>query len=402
MSEMTNHARTGSRRRRARPVRRSTCTTPAQLDSVRPALPDWKWSQMETTPFLFVGAGAVNRPLARQLAGLGMRQALVVDPKRYKPQSVASQCAPDEVGREKATTVADELRRMGVKTLGIVGDIDDLPPGYVEPETVVITAVDNRRGDICANRLAVAMQARLVKVNVEPAYLMGAVSAFDYRSGAPDVCLECRLTDRHYRDQRHPLSCDGGGPQTPTGSPRALSEMIAGTAALAIAQIVCSPDRWGQDWFGKLWRQQLLGGQGGFAEIPANPACRCDHCSPWTNMVRIAGDVRSTSLAELAGQVSIRRPEDLHITCSSPVAFMGRCDRCQRQQPIVRWIRRLNAPVTACECGGGLLAVPFFACREFTARRLESVWELPLAEWGVADHSIVRLTAPDTVRSFVL
>lgn len=357
---------------------------------------------MEKTPFLFVGAGAVNRPLARQLAGLGMRRALVVDPKRYKPQSVASQCAPDEVGWEKATTVADELRRMGVETLGIVGDIDDLPPGYVDPETLLITAVDNRRGDICANRLAVAMQARLVKVNVEPAYLMGAVSAFDYRSGAPDVCLECRLTDRHYRDQRHPLSCDGGGPQTPTGSPRALSEMIAGTAALAIAQIVCSPNRWGQDWFGKLWRQQLLGGQGGFAEIPANPACRCDHCSPWTNMVRIAGDVRSTTLAELAGLLSVSRPEGLHITCSSPVAFMGRCDRCHRQQPIVRWIRRLNAPVTACECGGGLLAVPFFACREFPAQRLESVWELPLADWGVAERSILRLAAPDTVWSFIL
>ena len=74
----------------------------------------------------------MNGPLAEDLAYLGMRRCVVVDPKAYKPQSVVSQCGPADVGRYKADVLAERLRRLGVDATPRVEDVYDLPPGWVE------------------------------------------------------------------------------------------------------------------------------------------------------------------------------------------------------------------------------------------------------------------------------
>src|SRR5947209_297413 len=100
--------------------------------SIQPPLPDMDWRRLAQTPFVFVGAGAVNGPLALDLANLGMKRfALVVDPKAFKNGSISSQCAPEEVGQPKALVLARRLRDRGVETFALVADVFDVDPGWI-------------------------------------------------------------------------------------------------------------------------------------------------------------------------------------------------------------------------------------------------------------------------------
>jgi tRNA A37 threonylcarbamoyladenosine dehydratase len=79
-----------------------------------PPLSEVDWQLVADANVVLVGAGAVGRPLLRGLAQLGLRRAVIVDPKRYRERSIHSQCRPEEVGRLKAEVVAEELTALGV------------------------------------------------------------------------------------------------------------------------------------------------------------------------------------------------------------------------------------------------------------------------------------------------
>jgi tRNA A37 threonylcarbamoyladenosine dehydratase len=53
-----------------------------------PTLTQIDWRLVSDANVVFVGVGAVGRPLPRGLARLGMRRAVVADPKRYRERSV--------------------------------------------------------------------------------------------------------------------------------------------------------------------------------------------------------------------------------------------------------------------------------------------------------------------------
>lgn len=366
------------------------------LKSCLPELPGVDWGLLGQTQFVFVGTGAVNRPLARQLAWLGMRRCLLIDPKRYKQQSIISQCEPHEVGKEKAITVAEELTCFGIQATALVQDVDTVPPGFLGPRSLMIVAVDNRRADICANRLAVRMRCPLIKVNVEPAYLTASIRCYDLRSVPPPVCVECQMTDRHYEQQLHPLSCDGGGAgEQATGSPRPLTHLAANAAALAIAQIVGSPEEWAARWWGKQWQQNLLGGNGSFADLHPNPNCRWDHASAWDPLIRIDG-FEELTLAQLVKESGIEDMSDWQCEFSARVATRVQCPACQQHAAGIWWVSELDQPAATCVCGSEAYAIPFFTHQRLNGKELNTVWEKPLREWGVTPGAVLELSSPET------
>ena len=370
------------------------------LSSCLPELSGVDWSLVGQIHLVFVGMGAVNRPLARQLAWLGMRRCLLIDPKRYKAQSVISQCEPDEVGEEKALVAARELEEMGVKAKALVKDVDVVPPGFLEENSLVVLAVDNRRADICANRLAARMRIPIIKVNVEPAYLTASIRCYDLRHSPPPVCVECQMSDRHYEDQLHPLSCDGSEGERPTGSPRPLSQLAANAAALAIAQIVGSPSEWAGRWWGKQWQQNLLGGRGSFSELHPNPNCHWDHSLAFEPFVRL-GEFGDTSLRNLAIDASFQQQE---IECEFSARIGNRvvCDSCGTQKQGVWWVAELDKACARCDCGGEQFAVPFFTHERMKAANLQEIWDRPLADWGVTPGSVLTYKSNAKQVSYVL
>lgn len=368
-----------------------------------PSVGDLDWNLMAETPFVLLGAGAVGRPLANNLAFLGMKRCTVVDRKAYRPQSVVSQCDPHDVGRAKAAVVDEKLQALGVAATAREADIEELPHGIIERNAVVVAALDNRRADILANRLTAMMRARLVKVNVEPAFLAAAVRFYDLTSPLPPVCAECRMTDGHYQSQRHPLSCDGGGPEQSTGSPRPLCEFAANAAALAIAQIVCSPERWANVWLGTHWQHTLLGGRSTRSRLDPNPVCRCDHSAHWRNLRFLSAGPDRLTLADLFRLARLPPQGATQIRPSHKIATAARCAACgARQGHIFHWVSRLDQPVGTCGCGGQLQAEPFSVVSAVPAARLQDVFDLPLSRWGVPCHAVLAIETPEVTVSFAL
>src|SRR5437588_11154000 len=87
----------------------------ADFASCQAALSDVDGARLAACPFVFVGVGAVGGPLAEDLAYLGMRRCVLIDPKAYQARSMALQCDPHEVGTPKAAAVARRLGHLGVR-----------------------------------------------------------------------------------------------------------------------------------------------------------------------------------------------------------------------------------------------------------------------------------------------
>ena len=349
-------------------------------------------------PFVFIGTGAVGRPMAESLAHLGMRRCVLIDPKSYKPGSVASQCERGDVSRHKVDVVAARLRAQGVETTALAADVYDVPPGYIEEDAVVVVSADNRRADIGANRLAAEMQVSLLKVNVEPNYLLVSIRGCDLRSATPAVCLECPMTDAQYAAQRHPAGCDGDGDR-PTGSPRALCQAAAGCAALAVARLAegCG------DWFGRQWHLNLGTGQAVWSVLAPNPGCRWEHGRCWRNRIRLdrgPDEVTPAALLSLAGCAS---PRGFRFRLSARAALVARCRRCGRDSSVLAWAARLADPAGSCRCGGELIPAPFWTFDVLRAADLGPWIGRPLADWGVPPRAILAVETADGSRhAFVL
>ena len=249
----------------------------------------------------FLGFGSVARPLAERAIDLGALDLTLADPKRYTERSIASQCEPDEVGRPKVAVGYERLAVRGARVTPYRADLYDIPDGAVHANSTLIVSADNRRADVGANRLAARMRAPLLRVNVEPAYGVVSVRAFDFAKPSP-VCVECAFTADTYARQTHPRSCDGSG-ERPTGSPRILSRAAA---ELGLAALLDTLDE-GRSarWFAHEMLFSLETGNVTWSELTPNAACRCDHRQCWPALQRLASGPQSLSLAELVHSAGI-------------------------------------------------------------------------------------------------
>jgi molybdopterin/thiamine biosynthesis adenylyltransferase len=354
-----------------------------------PPLTEVDWQLVSTSRVVLVGAGAVGRPLVRGLAQLGLRRAVIVDPKAYRERSVLSQCGPKEVGRLKAEVVAEELAGLGVSATALARDVEHVPPGYFA-DALVIVSVDNRRAEILVNRHAGRMGRPLLKVNIEPLFLTASLRFVDFSQSAADVCLECQMTDAHYAAQQHPLSCDGEGPGRPTASPRPLCELAANAGALVAAQLLGSPQQWASVWRNRQWQTNLLGGQTQISQLPPNAHCRWDHATRWSNLTGIHVPLVELTLARLL-ELSGLPEHGTPVRLSGTLATRLRCETCPVLQHAVRAIGRLDVEPGRCACGGALRAVPFYCFDQLPAADLAPWRDQPLAAWGIEPQSIISL-----------
>ena len=365
-----------------------------------PPLTEVDWQLVAGASVVLVGAGAVGRPLIRGLAQLGLRRAVIVDPKRYRERSVHSQCRPEEVGRLKAEVVAEELLALGVQAVALPRDIEHVPPGYFE-NSLVIVSVDNRRAEILTNRQAGRMRRPLLKANIEPLFLTASLRFYDFSHAPTEVCLECQMSDAHYADQHHPLSCDGEGAARPTASPRPLCELAANAGALIAAQILGSPHYWANNWRNRQWQANLLGGQSQVSGLPPKLNCRWDHSACWNNLIRFDRPLDQLTLAELIFATGMA-VERAYIKLSTQATTRVRCNACGASQRLLRTICRLDDELGRCDCGGALCATPFYCFDHLAADDLAPWLDWPLSMCGVERLSVVSVADDNRESSFLL
>lgn len=343
---------------------------------------------------LMVGMGSVGGAIAQRLdlRGPGLGRIILVDLKPYSERHVGIQCETADVGRWKVEVAAERLRQRGVDVIAMPRDLEEVPHGVVGPGSLVITCVDNRRGDILANRLAVSVGAKLLKVNVEPSIGIVACRAFQFGI-APTRCVECQFTDNHYQRQQHPRSCDGVGIERATASPVWLSRAAGEFGAMIAAELITAdlPGAAIAKWYGFEW--QLRSGPAGVrrSELSSNPNCRASHQTAWLPQTRLAGAPSQYSLDDLVRRFGGEH-EQLRVRFCHDVVLSARCAGGCPPQPVVTWIRDREANVGICKrCGGAQFPVPFFSERELTLEKLSVVRELPFSDWGLEPFSVIQL-----------
>ncbi len=347
-----------------------------------------------------VGLGSLGRPLAIEAALRGAREFNLVDLHRYKLSSVENQCQPDEVGQLKVDVVARMLRSMGAQVKVYAQDVFRVPDGVVGDGGIVVSSVDNGRAFIGANRLALRMRARLLKLNVEPKMHCAAVRAYDLGPNT-SLCGEDQMDDRHYDDQLHPRSCDAETRERPTASPRDLCDAAARLGIVALHRMQSQRTSVDQ-WHG--WQWQYMRDSGRLLASSLDPLvnCRCDHGDHWRSLTRLAQTPEAITLRELAARYGIATTSECRIRFCQQVATRCRCVACQAEFERLRWVDDVDAPVGQCShCGGILRAVPFWTFRRVAWPQLAPIAHLPLAQWGVAPHAVLEFSGPGFLRTFV-
>jgi hypothetical protein len=354
--------------------------------------------RLETIDLYVGGFGSIARPACQHLAGYGVRRFRLVDPKPYRPESVASQCEPQDVGRSKVQVGAELLAQQGAQVDARVADLCVCPDGLLPENGILLVSADNRRADIAANRLAARMRTRLVKVNIEPRYAFVSVRCYDFRRNV-QICCECQLSDDAYRNQRHPKSCDQPVARR-TASPRWLSLAAGTVAALTVAQL--AGQRTAGAWYSRQWHLSLADGRSGWSELTPSPRCRWDHSRHWPNLRRLRQGPGELSLEELLCQADASCSAATELRFCQQVTTRAACDGCGKSLPCVRWISEVDQPLGSCDCGGRLLPLPYWTYRQIHAKRLADVLPLPLADWGVEPYAVIEIAGPRGSQAFVV
>ena len=356
---------------------------------------------LDQTTFVFDGYGSIARPMSVELARRGASRIILVDPKRYVSESIDSQCTAEEVGKLKVDVGAERLRQLGAEVKPFARDLESVPEGIVDEDAIVITSVDNRRADILSNRRANRMRARLIKVNVEPAYEMAAVRAYDFRQGAR-LCVECQFSAHHYAKQRHPKSCDGTHDERRTNSPRWLSQAAAFLGVLAAIDTAADQAA-AQQWLAR--ERQYFPRTGAVRDscLESRPNCQANHACYWRNVVRLRENSSATTLRKLFQCAAIAVDAHAQVLFCQQVALRSCCRHCRRDFPIVRWFADLAQPVGVCpSCAGPLLAAPFAIRRSVSPEPLRNVLDHSLAEWGVEPFAVIELSRHEQCTTFVV
>ena len=357
--------------------------------------------RLSQTRIILDGCGSIARPLAMSLAASGARRFVLSDPKTYVDRSVESQCEPHEVGRYKTEVVASLLRERGAAVDVYTRDLSTVPEGIIAADSLVIASLDNARATILSNRRVARRGARLMKINIEPAFGVLAVRAFDYRRGVT-TCCECGLTGRHYERQLHPRSCDGPGIGRRTNSPRWLSTSAAVIGVSAVLDLL-GPACDAATWIDHEVQITLPERRVVTSRLSPNPNCRCDHRQRWGDDGQIATDGGTHSLDDLFVAAECSAADAATVRFCQRVATRGRCQQCGRDAELIRWFTEFEQPLAWCEgCGGPVVALPFFTYSELTAARLKPVWHMPLSTWGVERFALVEIAHGERRQAFVV
>jgi hypothetical protein len=346
-----------------------------------------------------VGVGSLARPFAELAVRRGADHFRLIDLKRYKPASVENQCLPNEVGQLKVDAVGQRLEELGARVETFPVDVFRVPDGVVEPGGVVISSVDNWRGFIGANRLAMRMNARLLKLNVEPKLHCAAVRAYSLGAGA-SLCGEDQMDDRHYADQLHPRSCDAPTAGRRTASSPKLCKAAARLGLVALHRMVTGHE---EDWNGWQWQYLQDTGRVLQSKLVPNSHCRCDHAIGWHNLSRVPGQPANLTLRGLFKRSRMPITGESRVRFCQRVALRARCGGCFHESDQLRWVNDVDATVALCDrCGEPVHAIPFWTYHEVTCEQLASVVNDPLAKWGVPSLAVIEVSNQSRRRAFVV
>jgi molybdopterin/thiamine biosynthesis adenylyltransferase len=342
-----------------------------------------------------VGAGSVGRPAALALARLQVGEIRVVDPGRYKPESLLTQpISPADLGQPKAANTARLCRELSPRTRVAAFDsaAQALPPAALADVDAVLLATDNLAAEVEVGQRCLWLGRPLLQASVHGDTLVAQVRFFRNAGGA-GPCPACGFGPAEWAhlNRETTFSCEGRGAgpaagRTVAAPTRSVSFLCSLAADLALVQLFCFALKLGAapqdvvlEYCGYTQRTVL-------SPLRRNAECPCDH-SAWGHAAapRPLAECTPRELARAAGL-----GDDVRSLAVGALPFIerGACAACGREQEVGRF----GAAGRCGGCGGPVEAQPFYTHRALPAALLPPLLDRPLGELGAkqAHSALVR------------
>ncbi len=310
--------------------------------------------------FAVAGAGSVGRRIAFHVARMHPAALLVVDPSRYKAQSLLTQeIGPDDVGRPKASGTAALAAAIAPEcdVRAFDGPLQALDLSVLSDFDMVFLATDNLAAEGEAGRRATALGIPLVQASVEGRTMTAQARVFRNLDGE-GPCPLCAYGPDEWRHMTVETRFACGGPAAeptemtatppPTVSVSALCSLAADLAVLQALRLTLGL---GAPVGDTLLELNAFTWRGVVTPLRRRPHCPSEH-GAWElraapsplrdctleGLARTAG-VPPSGMSEAAFTVGGTRfyesvacgcgPSPLERFLPAPIA-QGTCDRCDQ------------------------------------------------------------------------
>jgi molybdopterin-synthase adenylyltransferase len=180
-----------------------------QHDRSRLVQAGWSTRVLDDAFVIVVGAGALGNEVLKNLALVGVRHVLIVDPDTIEAANLVKSILfrEEDVGRPKAPLAAERVRSIEgrLRTHGLVGFVQRLfGPGLYRRADLVVCCVDNLQARIDLAHLCTATRTPLIEGGVLG--LSGRASAW---FGPETACFDCGLLPAAREGAMRRTSCPG-------------------------------------------------------------------------------------------------------------------------------------------------------------------------------------------------
>lgn len=348
-----------------------------------------------------VGCGSVGGRIVLALSRLGVGRLILVDPKRYKPASVATQpIGPEAVGRHKVEVLSRQCKAIHPRSqvLRFAGAIEALAPTIFTGVDVVVMAPDRLEVELTVGQWCLWMGKPLFHAAVHGATLTAQVRCFD-NARADGGCPRCGFGQQEFdlmaRQAR--FSCEGGpdgrSAAGEAGTTNALCCVSSLAADLAVVQIARHVLSLGEPVGNTMVEYCGFTHRTLVSPLRRNPQCPLDH-KRWA-LVAVPAPLGGWSLAGLAERAT---GGALAETAQFQLPAYDWVERascgCSQPRVVRRFVPRGGKRVSRCRgCGEWLRPQRFFTHQAVGLSVLGSAVRQPLRRLGLkrGRHVVLRV-----------
>ena len=348
-----------------------------------------------------VGVGSIGGRMALGLARMGVRRLLLVDPGRYKPESLLTHdITPIEVGQPKAAAVAARARAIHPTgdVLVFDGSVSELRDGDLIDADAVLLATDDLLAEVAAGARAQRLCLRLIQASVDGPTLVAQVRTWPHADGGDDACLLCGFgpTERAALDAGTRFRCAGDGhgrdeqlrTSAPTRSAAALCALAADLAVLEVLRLAAGV---GAARGACLVEHAALVDRTSVTPLRRNPGCRAEHVVP--RRARLLRAVRDHTPAELLAAAGVSASDRWSLALDGFELAEAPACACLGLPALPRFLPAWGSPPPCSRCGAVLRAPRWSRHREAPGELLAEVLHVPLRELGATDPRLATIDA---------
>jgi molybdopterin/thiamine biosynthesis adenylyltransferase len=359
---------------------------------------------------VIVGTGSVGLRLSDLAARSGVRSLLLVDPARFKPESLLTHpCFPQDVGRPKAIVSGERARSLSPETRVLVfqGGFEELPTHVLAGASFVLLASDNLRAEVDVSQRALELGLPIIQASVYGPTLTAQVRAVASGERGEGPCLACGFNSHEWAalDRGTRFSCAGDagsrGSALRAGAPTASLPHLCGIAA-DLAFIELTRRAVGITDAGE---SRIVDYQGYTHKITSSPLVRRPECPlehARSRLLPAASDLGATTPRAVLRDAGYGNVDPRRVTLGIEghrYLTLVAC-RCDKHERIGCFVADGASAGTCARCGVERKPHPLHVHEAVPVKALERALDRTLSSLGAPGARTVRVRGDDGVVCF--